>query len=56
MTLKLLFEIVEKKAYMLRKDNVKANGQDFWKPIKDELSKFSIQANGWKKIMRTVQR
>ena len=50
MSLKLLFEVVEKKSFLLRKNNSNANGQDFWKPIKDELSKFNIQATGWKKI------
>ena len=56
MRLKLLFEIVEKKAYLLRKNNSNANGQDFWKPIKDELSRFNIQATGWKKIKNEYQK
>ena len=52
MSLIQLFEIVEKKSHQLRKSNSQADGQKFWKPIKEELSKFDIEASGWKNIKK----
>ena len=45
-----LFEIVEGKSHQLRKTNPKADGKKFWEPIKQELSKFDIEATEWKNI------
>lgn len=56
MSLIQLFEIVEKKSHQLRKSNPQADGQKFWKPIKEELSKFDIEATGWKNIKKEYQK
>ena len=56
MSLIRLFEIVEEKSYQLRKTNPQADGQQFWQPIKEELSKFDIEATGWKNIKKEYQK
>ena len=56
MSLIRLFEIVEEKSDKLRKTNPQADGQQFWQPIKEELSKFDIEATGWKNIKKEYQK
>ena len=46
-----LFDLVRRKARLLRHNNSKADGLAFWKPIKDILAKHSdIVASGFKEI------
>ena len=46
-----LFDLVRKKSKMLRENNNKADGQAFWKPIKDTLARYSdITASKFKQI------
>ena len=56
MSLIRLFEIVEEKSDKLRKTNPQADGQQFWQPIKEKLSKFDIEATGWKNIKKEYQK
>lgn len=53
MSLNKLFTLVEKKSHELRKKNPKADGLKFWKPIKNELSKYdNLKASQWKKLKK----
>ena len=53
MSLNNLFKLVEKKSHDLRKQNPNADGLKFWKPIKNELSKYDeLKANQWKKLKK----
>jgi len=53
MSLEKLFKIVEKKSHNLRKKNPNADGLKFWKPIKNELSKYdSVKASQWKRFKK----
>jgi len=50
MTLEKIFNLVEQKSYELRKNDIKADGQKFWQPIKNILSTIDIKADKWKHI------
>ena len=53
MSLNNLFKLVKKKSHDLRKQNSNADGLKFWKPIKNELSKYDeLKANQWKKLKK----
>lgn len=49
--LQSLFDLVRKKAMMLRRINPSADGLGFWKPIKETLSRYSdISASKFKEL------
>ena len=53
MSLENLFRVVEKKSHDLRKKNPNADGLKFWKPIKNELSKYDdLKASQWKRLKK----
>ena len=45
-----LFDKVRQKSMMLRRNNSKADGLSFWKPIKETLARYDIVASGFKEL------
>ena len=52
MSLQKIFDLIENKSHSLRKKNSKADGQKFWKPIKEILSNIDIKVKEWKNIRK----
>lgn len=50
MSLQEIFDLIENKSHSLRLKNSNADGQKFWKPIKEILSNINIKVEKWKNV------